>query len=67
MTRDCMQQFRTRVGLNPAAPLLDHAQPEVDMSKEAAFVGLPERRAGGQLCDAADVVQERRGDQEITT
>jgi len=67
MTGDCMQQLRARVGLDAAAPLLDHAQPEVDVPEEAAFVGLPERRARGQLRDAADVVQERCGNEQIAT
>ena len=67
MTGDCMQQLRARVALDAAAPLLDHAQTEVDMSEEAAFVCLPERRARGQLRDAADIVQKRCGNQKIAT
>jgi hypothetical protein len=62
-----MQQFGARIRLNPAAPLLDHAQAEVDVPEEAAFVGLPERGARGQLGHAADVVEERRGKQKVAT
>jgi hypothetical protein len=37
----------------------------MDMAEETAFVGLTEGGAGGELSDSADVVQERRSEQEI--
>ena len=67
MTGDRVQQLGARVRLDPAASLLDHAQPEVDVPEQTAFVGLPEGRARGQLGDAADVVQKCRREQQIGT
>src|SRR6476659_4317460 len=37
----------------------------MDMTEETAFVGLTEGGAGGQLSDSADVVKERRSEQEV--
>src|SRR3954447_4693494 len=37
----------------------------MDVAQEATFVRLTEGRAGGELRDAAEVVQERRGEQEV--
>ena len=37
----------------------------MDMTEETAFVGLAEGGAGGELSDAAAVVQERRSEQEV--
>jgi hypothetical protein len=67
MTGDRMQELGARVWLHPATPLLDHAQTEVDVPEQTAFVGLPERRARGQLGHTADVVQKSRGEQQIGT
>jgi hypothetical protein len=67
MTGDCVQQLGARVGLDAAAPFLDHAQPEVDVPEHAAFIGLPESRPCSQLRDATDVVEESSGDQQIAT
>ncbi len=63
VTGDRVQQLGARVRLDTGASLLDHAQPEVDVAEQPPFVGLPEGRAGGQLRDAADVVQQCRREQ----
>jgi hypothetical protein len=51
-----MQELGARVWLHPAASLLDHAQAEVDVPEQTAFVGLPEGWARGHLGHTADVV-----------
>jgi hypothetical protein len=45
--------------------VLDEAETEMDMAKETAFVGLPERRAGRQLDRPADVVEDCRGEEQV--
>ena len=65
VTGDRVQQLGARVRLDAGASLLDHAQAEVDVAEQPTLVGLPEGRAGGQLRDAADVVQQRRREQQV--
>ncbi len=60
-----VEEFRQHGGIEVLGALLDHAQAEVDVTEQAAFVGLPERRAARELSSSADVVEERRGEKEI--
>jgi uncharacterized protein (DUF1015 family) len=62
---DRVQQLRPHRGVEPTRPLLDHPQPQMDVSEEAPLVGRPERRAAAELADAAEVVQERRRKDQV--
>ena len=48
-----------------AARCLDQAQAEVDVAEEAPLLGLAERRAAAELDRAPDVVEQRRGEEEV--
>jgi hypothetical protein len=50
---------------HPARAILDQAQAEMDMAEEFAFVRGQEERAAVELAGPADVVQERRGDEQV--
>ena len=60
----CRSSARTS-GVQARRPLLDQAQPEMDVAEQAPLLGLAEGRAAPELDRAADVVQERRGEQEV--
>src|SRR6187551_1999796 len=67
MARDCMEEFGDNGGVEVARLLLDHPQAEVDVSEQATFLRLTKRGAASKLSDAADVVEERGGEQEIVS
>ena len=48
-------------------PFFDQPYTEVDVSEQAAFGGLPETRAALELARPADVVKQRRREQEVTS
>ena len=60
-----MQQLGAHLRVERLGPLLDEPQAEVDVAEQAALLGRPEGRAAAQLADAPDVVQQRRGEQQI--
>jgi uncharacterized protein (DUF1015 family) len=64
---DRMQQLGQdrRVELDCRRALLDRAQPEVDVSEQATLGGRREGRPAAELADTADVVEERRGDEQV--
>jgi hypothetical protein len=47
------------------AELLEHSQPEVDVAEQAPLLGRREHGRRAELARAADVVDERRGHQEV--
>jgi hypothetical protein len=51
--------------LGGRAELLEGAQPEVDVAQQASLIGRREERRPAELLDAADVVDERRGDEQV--
>ncbi len=63
--RDGVQQLGENRRVELSRPLLDHPQPEMDMPEEAPFLGLAKRGTTSELANAADIVQERRAEQEI--
>jgi ribosomal protein S18 acetylase RimI-like enzyme len=65
MDRDRMQELRSHVGVQRRSTLLDQAQAQVDVAEEASFLGRPKRRRSPQLADPTDVVQQRRGEQQV--
>ena len=60
-----MQQLGAHVRVERLGPLLDEPQAEMDVAEQPALLGRPEGRAAPELADASDVVQERRGEQQI--
>jgi hypothetical protein len=62
---DSMEKLCDDGGIEVPRALLDHPKAEVDMSEEATLLGLAKRGAYAELPDAADVVEERRGEQEV--
>ena len=62
-----VEQLGPNLGVEARRPLLDQAQAEMDVSEQAPFLGLAECRTAAELDRAADVVQQRRGDQEVVT
>jgi hypothetical protein len=65
MARDGMQELRERGRIEVSAPLLDHAQSEVDVPEQPSLLGRAEGRPSPELADPADVVQERGGEQQV--
>lgn len=65
MRRDGVEELGPRVALEPAGALLDHAQAEVDVSEQAPLVRLGEERTEVEFPNSADVVQERRRDEQV--
>ena len=62
---DAVEQLGARLAVEPVGALLDQAQPEMDVAEQPSLLGLAERRAAAELERAADVVQERGGEQEV--
>jgi uncharacterized protein DUF1015 len=60
-----VEQLGEDVPGQPVRAILDHAQAEVDMAEELAFVRGQVERAAVELADPTDVVQERRGDEQV--
>ena len=65
MARDRVEELGEDGGIEVARAFLDHPEAEVDVSEESPLLRLPERRPAAELPDAAHVVQERRGEQEV--
>ncbi len=65
MARDDVEKLGEDGGVEVTRALLDHPKSEVDMSQEATLLRLAKCRADAELADAADVVEERRGEQEV--
>ena len=64
--RRCVVMRRDRVQhLRRCVVLLDQPQPEVDVAEQPTLVRRPERRPAPELAHAADVVEERGGEQEV--
>ena len=62
---DRVQQLGPDSGFERRGSLLDQTQTEVHVPEQATFLGGPEHRAARQLDRAADVVQQRRREQEV--
>lgn len=58
VTGDRVEELGQHRRIDVLRALLDHAQTEVNVSKEAPLFGLPERRTSSELSNPADVVQE---------
>ena len=58
MTGDGVEELGQYRRIDVLRALLDHAHTEVNVSKEAPLLGLPERRTSSELSNPADVVQE---------
>ena len=65
MARDRVQELGENRGIEVAGPVLNHAQAEMDVAEKPALLGLAEGRAAAELADAADVVEQCCGEQEI--
>ena len=65
MRCDGVEELGENGRIEVSRALLDHAQAEMDVAEEAPFVRLPERRTGAELAGPADVVQQRRRQQEV--
>ena len=65
MAGDRVEQLGEHLGVELARALFDHPQPEVDVSQQPPLLRLPERGPIPELARPADVVQERRGEEEI--
>ena len=62
---DRVQELGADSGLERRGALLDQAQPQMDVTEEAALLGRLEDGPARQLGGAADVVEERRGEEEV--
>ena len=51
--------------LGGSAELLEQPEPEVDVAEQASLVGRREDRRPPELARPADVVDERRGEQQV--
>ena len=67
VTRNRVQQLSENGRVKVPSALLDHPQAEVDVSEQAPLVRLPEGRARPELPDPAEIVQERRGEDDVVT
>ena len=65
VTCDCVQELGEDGRIEVAGALLDRAQAEMDVAQQAALLGLAEGRPAAELADAADVVQQRGGEEEV--
>ena len=65
MAGDRVQQLRKDCRVEVPRPFLDHPEPEVDVAEQPSLLALAERRPATQLAGAADVVQQRRGEQQV--
>ena len=64
-TATACRSSAARRASRPLGALLDQAQAEVDVAEQAALLGRPERRPALELARAADVVEERGGEQQV--
>ena len=62
---DRVQQLGAGCRVEPVGALLDQAQAEMDVAEQAPLLGEPVRRGGAELERAADVVQERGGEEQV--
>ena len=62
---DRVQKLGAHLRVERLGPLLDEPQAEMDVAEQPPLLGRPEGRTAAQLADASDVVQKRRGEQEI--
>src|SRR5204863_2977687 len=62
---DGVQDLGARPGLERLRLLLDQTEAEVHVPEQAALVGLSERRAAPELHRPPDVVDERRGEEQV--
>jgi len=67
VARDRVEQLCEHGRVEVAGSLLDHPQPKVHVSEQAALLGLAEGRTTSELPDAPDVVEERRCEQQVVT
>ena len=65
VARDGVEQLGEDRRVEVVGALLEHSQSEVHVTEQLPFVGLPEGRARAELANPADVVQERRGEQQV--
>ena len=65
VARDGVEELGEDGGIEVSRALLDHPKAEVDMSEQATLLRLAKRGAYAELPDTADVVEERRGEQEV--
>ena len=63
--RDGVEQLGAHGRLELGGAFLDQPEPEMDVAEQAPFLGLAEARPGLELARAADVVQERGGEQQV--
>ena len=57
MAGDGVQELRERRRRDLTGALLDHAEAEVNVSEQAALLGLTKCRPAAELADPADVVE----------
>ena len=60
-----VQELGLHLEVEALCPVLDQPQPEMDVSEEATLLGLRKRGTWAKLARAADVVQERSGEQQV--
>ena len=60
-----MEELRPDVGLEGRRALLDQAQAEVDVAEQPSLGGLGERRGRPSSLRPADVVEQRRGAEQV--
>jgi hypothetical protein len=65
MRRDRVKQLRLRLRVERLGTLLDQPEPEVDVAEQPALRGLAETGAGAELRGAADVVEQRGGEEQV--
>ena len=65
MTGDGVEELRQRRRIEILSALLDHPQTEMNVSQQAAFLGLPERRSASELPHATEIMKERGCEEEI--
>ena len=62
---DRVQELGAQRRLQVGGAILDEAQAEMDVAEEGSFLRRPEERCAAELDLPAEVVEERRGEQEI--
>lgn len=62
---DGVQELGSHLRVEVARAFLDHPEPEVDVAEQPSLGGLAEGGAACELARAADVVQDRRGEEEV--
>ena len=62
---DSVEELRAHVGLERSCASLDDPEPEVDVPEQSSLLRLREERRAADLEHAADVVDERGGEEQV--